>query len=832
MAKDHNTDPPFVTVKVENIDDNLYSEKNLAVVVLIQNLVDTKRRLSIKTNNGPEHNSFPDATFYKTEKIIVLNHFNDDAGGKPPKGLTNFDSYPTSISTRIVDRNKIMTFLLIDPANLLAKFPEIANKKGTLNLSAEADESKSREASDLCYRSSSIYSVSVCEQSLYCRDFSTYKVVTQTPFEMNGMLQPIDRRASAGAKFFECSNDDQSISSITTSIELSCIEESYDYLQNVIWPDFDDVGNPVQNTGDDKQMGGSLPRNRLISEEIFKKQSSRTAVRGGEELMALPNVKNTVIQGHIKSKHDHIFQSKYFREEVICTKCQHPILMAKEFAYKCQQKECNYNCHEACIDELTEEENCGAKQAFKSHDFIKKTHIGLITFPCAATGETIYPFNTYHECKTCGKTYKKNNGDAATNDCIDPKSFSKVMSEFNNKRFELSFDDLKQKGETTGHSNYFKISNVEKNEGHYSTQGANAASKSNTERKLLKDLKISKFRQIAKLGEGSYGEVVLAKHVDCKKPQNFVAIKKVRKDLTLETNRVADIDNERYCLKMGALPNVKYVLGALATFSDSKYLYFVMEVMTGNTLYEYVISQPDYHVPVDKVDVLSLEVMFGLEFLHNHGVIFRDLKLENVMVANDGHVRIIDFGFAKLNHKEGDRATSYCGSPHYMAPEFYKKQPYSFTVDVWAWAVLVFGMTEGRLPFNGNRARLKQLIVHQQPKKVIAKCKYMKQDTQSLLLEIMTHDDSKRLNAMAVIGHSYWKGRFGNDFEEKFRRGEHEPVANKIELDADPKNFLKPEQLANKLGDDSAVRPVNLSEDAVYKDFAWCDADKFKNFVR
>ena len=90
------------------------------------------------------------------------------------------------------------------------------------------------------------------------------------------------------------------------------------------------------------------------------------------------------------------------------------------------------------------------------------------------------------------------------------------------------------------------------------------------------------------------------------------------------------------------------------------------------------------------------EVVSVLGYLHSLNIIYRDIKLENLLLDRKGHLKIVDFGFSK---QVKDKTRTLCGTPEYIAPEIILNMGYGMSVDWWALGVLVFEMVVGNPPF-------------------------------------------------------------------------------------------------------------------------------------
>jgi serine/threonine protein kinase len=163
--------------------------------------------------------------------------------------------------------------------------------------------------------------------------------------------------------------------------------------------------------------------------------------------------------------------------------------------------------------------------------------------------------------------------------------------------------------------------------------------------------------------------------------------------------------------------------------------------------------------------------VLAINELHTKGIMHRDLKLENILVDEKGYLKIIDYGLAKILGGS-ELATSYCGTPEYLAPEMVDGQGHDKTVDWWALGVLMYEMLTGMTPFfNKNRQLLQNRIKHAKvifPKKEQYQIEYSDAFV-DLVSKLLIKDRTKRLGASGgakeILAHAFFKGTDVQKFE-------------------------------------------------------------------
>lgn len=202
------------------------------------------------------------------------------------------------------------------------------------------------------------------------------------------------------------------------------------------------------------------------------------------------------------------------------------------------------------------------------------------------------------------------------------------------------------------------------------------------------DLKYSDFEVRKIIGTGSFSTVKLVgfsySHIKA-----VFALKIASKSELIKTKHWQQIQEEK---EIAQMVNHPFLVKFVRTFQDDLAVYFLFEFVNGGEIFQ-LLSQK-HHLQESWVQFYSAETLLALQSLHSKKIIYRDLKTENVMISKSGHVKLVDFGFSKV--LENGRCKTLCGTPEYMAPEMlFSKNGYDFSVDFWAFGILIFELAVG-----------------------------------------------------------------------------------------------------------------------------------------
>uniref|UniRef100_A0A4W5RPK3 protein kinase C n=1 Tax=Hucho hucho TaxID=62062 RepID=A0A4W5RPK3_9TELE len=214
--------------------------------------------------------------------------------------------------------------------------------------------------------------------------------------------------------------------------------------------------------------------------------------------------------------------------------------------------------------------------------------------------------------------------------------------------------------------------------------------------KHKKALCLQDFRLIAVLGRGHFGKVLLSEY---KKTGSIYAIKALKKGDIVARDEVESLMCEKRIFETVNVSHHPFLVNLFACFQTPEHVCFVMEYTAGGDLMMHihadVFTEP-------RAVFYSACVVLGLQFLHDHKIVYRDLKLDNLLLDTDGYVKIADFGLCKEGMGYGDRTSTFCGTPEFLAPEVLTDTSYTRAVDWWGLGVLIYEMLVGESPFPGD----------------------------------------------------------------------------------------------------------------------------------
>lgn len=272
------------------------------------------------------------------------------------------------------------------------------------------------------------------------------------------------------------------------------------------------------------------------------------------------------------------------------------------------------------------------------------------------------------------------------------------------------------------------------------------------------EVSLSDFDLIKVLGKGSFGKVLLVEKVDtC----TTFAMKVLKKSKLRRQKQVERTKTERRVLEIAA--DSPFIMSMSYAFQTDERLYIVLEYCTGGELFFHLSRYRKF--PEHVARFYTAELVCALEFLHEHGIIYRDMKPENVLLDAEGHVKLGDFGLAKDNIWQATTgARSICGTPEYMAPEVLNKQGHGSAVDWWGLGMILYEMLTGLPPwYTKDRQKLFQRLRYA-PLRIPST---MSSECASCVSGLLCRDPAQRLGAKTsqeIRDHSFFSPACGFDW--------------------------------------------------------------------
>jgi len=304
-------------------------------------------------------------------------------------------------------------------------------------------------------------------------------------------------------------------------------------------------------------------------------------------------------------------------------------------------------------------------------------------------------------------------------------------------------------------------------------------------------LTIDDFEVRRVLGTGGFGKVFQVAKVSGAHKGKIFAMKVLRKAVIVRNKETKEVEREinvHAKLERDALKAVKhpFIVDLEFAFQAGDKVYMVLEYLAGGELFMQL--QKERMLMEDTAIFYLSQVLLAVEHLHNLGIIYRDLKPENVMLDRHGHVKLTDFGCIKEAASDEINYT-FCGTVEYMAPEILNRSGrHGKEVDWWSLGILTHDMLTGSPPFTGNN---RKLITERVLKSKLQLKKYLTPNAKDILRKLLNKQADQRLgfgpkDALSIKEHRFFSGV---DFEAVLQRKTQPPFLPTLKSEDDYSNF-------------------------------------------
>uniref|UniRef100_A0A673AYH0 Protein kinase C n=1 Tax=Sphaeramia orbicularis TaxID=375764 RepID=A0A673AYH0_9TELE len=491
-----------------------------------------------------------------------------------------------------------------------------------------------------------------------------------------------------------------------------------------------------------------------------------------------PRRRQGAVRRRVHQVNGHKFMATYLRQPTYCSHCRDFIwgVLGKQ-GYQCQVCTCvvHKRCHELIITKCVGSQRFSVNMPhkFSIHNYKVPTfcdHCGSLLWGLMRQGL---------QCKVCKmNVHRRCETNVAPNCGVDARGIAKVLSDL---------------GVTPD-----KISNTAQRRRKVTTRS-------------LKD-----FNFIKVLGKGSFGKVMLA---ELKGTEDVYAVKVLKKDVILQDDDVDCTMTEKRILALAR--RHPYLTQLYCCFQTRDRLFFVMEYVNGGDLMFQIQRSRKFDEPRSRF--YAAEVTSALMFLHRNGVIYRDLKLDNILLDAEGHCKLADFGMCKEGIMNGVTTTTFCGTPDYIAPEILQELEYGASVDWWALGVLMYEMMAGQPPFEAdNEDDLFESILHDDVLYPV----WLSKEAVSILRAFMTKNPAKRLGCVvsqgcedAIKSHAFFREIDWVLLEQRKVKPPFKPrIKTKRDVNNFDQDFTKEDPVLTPT-DEAIIRQINQEE---FKDFSYC----------
>ncbi|CAM9889953.1 unnamed protein product [Lampetra planeri] len=520
-----------------------------------------------------------------------------------------------------------------------------------------------------------------------------------------------------------------------------------------------------------------------------------------------PRKRQGAVRRRVHQVNGHKFMATYLRQPTYCSHCRDFIwgVLGKQ-GYQCQVCTCvvHKRCHTHIITKCpglkkeTAEEVGGQRfsvnmpHKFSIHNYKVPTfcdHCGSLLWGLLRQGL---------QCKVCKmNAHRRCECNVAPNCGVDARGIAKALAEIG-----MTPDKITQRNKTGsggGHDD----------EGEEGGVGGQGGSNGDGQPQRRRKMSIADFSFMKVLGKGSFGKVMLA---ELRGSEEVFAVKVLKKDSIVQDDDVECTMTEKRVLALAK--NHPYLTQLFCCFQTRDRLFFVMEYVNGGDLMFQIQRSRKFDEPRSRF--YAAEVTSALMFLHRHGVIYRDLKLDNILLDAEGHCKLADFGMCKEGIADGATTATFCGTPDYIAPEILQELDYGPSVDWWALGVLMYEMMAGQPPFEAdNEDDLFESILHDDVLYPI----WLSKEAVSILKAFMTKNPSRRLGCVASRGyeeaikqHPFFRDMDWDLLEKKKIKAPFRPrIKTKKDVNNFDQDFTKEEPGLTPI-EEAIIKQINQDE--------------------
>ncbi|XP_045758345.1 serine/threonine-protein kinase SIK1 isoform X2 [Mirounga angustirostris] len=258
-----------------------------------------------------------------------------------------------------------------------------------------------------------------------------------------------------------------------------------------------------------------------------------------------------------------------------------------------------------------------------------------------------------------------------------------------------------------------------------------------------KPLRVGFYDVERTLGKGNFAVVKLARH---RVTKTQVAIKIIDKT-RLDSSNLEKIYREVQIMK---LLNHPHIIKLYQVMETKDMLYIVTEFAKNGEMFDYLTSNG--HLSEHEARRKFWQILSAVDYCHNHHIVHRDLKTENLLLDGSMDIKLADFGFGNF-YKAGEPLSTWCGSPPYAAPEVFEGKEYEGPqLDIWSLGVVLYVLVCGSLPFDGpNLPALRQRVLEGRFRIPF----FMSQDCETLIRRMLVVDPTKRITIAQIRQHRW-----------------------------------------------------------------------------